>query len=317
MDKKQQKRWEEAQSGMAELEQMLRDLARSGLLSIPDKGAAFFEQCRRRLFDTKARPLATLVQEFDGDKTQAQQRQWQEAAYERMAKLWLAVQGLKHVEQLPPSAQEDLKVLYGWMQRRNDLKDNPDAEVVSDQWLVAGKWVREEMFEVIAHQFYLYGLKTGRQALILEYQVKSPPPVVPLPMGGVLQATLRFYPSNLPFRAILESEGDTHALGTAPKCHADWHTAQDAVATAIAQKPWADEFVLPIADLLPIQHAKGWFLQDHLGRGIAIHPAFGETQRWKLLALSGGAPCSMVVLYAENCALPLGCFKPAGGYLVF
>ena len=63
-EKRQNERLLKVEAGIAELDLWLRDMARGGLLTLPEKGGAYFEKLAARMGDAQATGFASLVKDF-------------------------------------------------------------------------------------------------------------------------------------------------------------------------------------------------------------------------------------------------------------
>ena len=317
-DKRDSDRYALVESGVAELELLLRDLVRTGLLSIPEKGTAYFEKVAARMVDAKAPGLGNRVKMLS-ELPYAHQGDWHAPTLAHIAQTWLILDGFRNMDQLSQPVREDLRTLIGWTQKRSELLENPASETVQDEWLVAAASTTEEE-DLIVQRCWLYGLTTQRTALLLDFTHKTQalaPPV--LPAGSLVKATLVFFASNLPNRALLKTQGEPRIRweeALIPALYPNWAAAQRLFAEKIALFPWAETVLMPVSSLRPIVHAKGWYLQDREGALLPIHPAMEENRRWKLLALSGGHPLDLCLLYNDQHIQPLGVLEKNKPYIL-
>lgn len=317
-DKRDGDRLALVESGVAELELLLRDLVRTGLLSMPDKGTAYFEKVAARMVDAKAPGLGNRVKMLP-ELPYVHQGDWHGPTLAHIAQTWLILDGFRNIAQLPPPVQEDLRTLIGWTQKRSELLENPASETVQDEWLVAAVSTAEEE-DLIVQRCWLFGLTTQKSALLLNFTHKTQalaPPV--LPAGSLVKATLVFFASNMPNRALLKTQGEPHIRweeAPRPPVHPNWAAAQRLFAEKIALFPWTETALMPVSGLRPIVHAKGWYLQDRDGALLPIHPAVDENRRWKLLALSGGHPLDLCLLYNDQQVQPLGVLEKNNQYVM-
>ncbi len=97
---------------------------------------------------------------------------------------------------------------------------------------------------------WLWGLETGRPALLLDF---APPgaPLEPRPAPGMaLEASLAFHPSATPLRALVAEGGD---LDLAPGEFGSGgaNEALRTVAAAVASNPWLDEWPVVLRSAVP------------------------------------------------------------------
>ncbi len=314
--KRADERLSAAQAGAAELELLLRDLLRGGLLSVPEKGEAYYEKVVRRMIDAKAGGLANWVRNFNkinylGGNT------WHSEVLENAVKTWLLIEAFRRMDAQEAPVQEQIKSLVGWSQSKKDLLENPAAECVTDDWLVLGKKQEALDDNLNMLRVWLFGTQSGRQALLVEYAPAHLPIAVPVLPGTFLRATLAFYPSNLPYRAQIKQQGAVNAqTQTLVEPLDGWEAAHRQAAEWLAKSPWADQYPQYIADLTLVTDQRGWFLRDREGLLLAIDPATEIEKIWQLLAVSGGMPLNCFVLRSGNKVVPLGYISTSGQYIL-
>ena len=129
----------------------------------------------------------------------------------------------------------------------------------------------------------------------------------------VLEATLAFFPSQRPFRAIVKTETKTHNHWPATRLEiADWTAAQAALAKELSQYPWVESSLYFLKSLQLIHVEERWYLTDTNQALMPLHPEFSEQQRWLLLAITGGHSCPTAVLRKRDAVLPLGVLVKEG-----
>lgn len=314
--KRADERMAAVQAGAAELELLLRDLLRGGLLGVPEKGEAYYEKVVRRMIDAKAGGLANWVRNFN-KINYLNGNAWHSEVLETATKAWLLLEALRRIDKQVLPVQEQIKSLVGWSQSKKDLLENPATECVTDDWLVLGK--KQEALDDSLNmlRIWLYGSHTGRQALLVEYAPAHLPIVAPVLQGTLVRAVLAFYPSNLPYRAQIKQQGEVNArtpIATSPL--PNWRAAQQQTAGFLSKSPWADQFPQFLDALSPVTDQRNWFLRDQDNALMEIDPVFEMEKIWQLLAVSGGAPLPYFVLRHGSKVLPLGYFDERKQYTV-
>ncbi|MFZ4632895.1 MAG: SWIM zinc finger family protein [Saprospiraceae bacterium] len=312
-EKKEQakaKRNRERQSAMLagadELDLWLRDLIRTGLLSLPDKDDAFFSKVVRRMVDAKATGLAALVRKFS-KINYVSDNKWHSAALENAAKTWLLIQAFRRLETLKQPEQGQIKALIGWGQGKKELLEDPNATLIDDHWLALA--IHQETLDdkLVAVRTWLVGAQTGQNALLVDYFPAHLPVVHPVKAGNFLEAQLAFYPSNYPLRAQIKHQQDVKSSFTIQtQALPGWAAAQQTIADCLAQSPWADDIPLFVANLLLATDQHTWFLRDQAEAIMPIAPACSQETIYQLLSVYGGSPMSLFVLRQGTCVLPLG-----------
>ena len=194
--------------------------------------------------------------------------------------------------------RDDVRALLGFNAAREDVLAGPR---VHDRWIVLARVVIEQE-RLRVQRTWLWGVETGRPALVLDF---APPgaPLEPRPAPGMaFEAALAFHPSATPLRAL---PADPGPLSEAPGSFGTGG-AQDAlraVADAVAANPWLDEWPVVLRAAVPDGRDDGpWTLTAPDG-ALALGGSSGA--RWRLLAVSGGRPVSVFGLWDGEALRPL------------
>lgn len=304
-EKRQHERLLKVEAGVAELDLWLRDMVRTGMLSLPEKGTQYFEKMAARMVDSQATGFASLIKGFtkinyfQGDS-------WQNEALEIAAKIHLQIEAFKNLEQLPPMLQEEVKSRIGWNIQQKELLENATAEVIDDDWLVIGRKTTQED-DITVQRNWLYGCTSKRYALILNFAYRTAAIETALVPATTSKAKLVFYPSNTPFRAIVKQHLENKSfIPQAIEGIADWEAAQNYYSEILAQNPWADDVPMLLENISFVPNQNQWFLKDSLGNVMLFSPEFDPQKILHLLAISGGQPLNLFVLRQNSHIFPLG-----------
>ena len=310
--KTQDDRLANVQSGAAELDLWLKDLLRNGILSVPEKGAAYFEKTAARMVDAKATGLGNFVKGFNKINYYTGTH-WHSDVLELVVKTFLTLEGFKNLEKLSAENAEiggDIKNLVGWSAKQKELLEDENAENVTDNWLTLAR-ITEREDDLTIQRHYLFGLDTHCFALILDFAYKNlalPTLLIP---ATATRATLVFQPSNAVFRrAFIKNQGaNSPLISSEYQPLQNWAAAQHDTVLHLKKFPWADDFPQIVADLTLATDGNAWFLRDTEGSILKLNPQFLEEKIWQLLAVSGGVPKTFAVLRTGETALPLGIFE--------
>lgn len=300
------RREEKIEEGLVAIERWLYDLVRQGLVTAQNQPYRYWEGMAARLVDAQAPGLARLVRELAG--IPASGDGWPERLLRRLALLHLLVQGYAHLDSLPAERQADVRTAVGWSIKQEDVLAQPGTQ---DDWLVIGRRVAEG--EGLRSQYsWLWGQQTGRPALILDFAYRGQALNTTWLPGTRFTGELVFYPGSVPLRAAVKNRsGDVTSIDDLPGC--------DTLVTAVTQfnylvahNPWLEQVAFPLAHITPVADNTGWYLQDTASHRLPFSPTF--SQRWELLALSGGQPLTLVAEWDGASWLPLSAW--ADGRLV-
>ena len=281
-------------AGVVELDRLIEDLIRTGLLLLTEKNAAYWQTVAARLVDAKAPCLAARVRQ--------------------LAQLYLLTQAFGRMAQLPPDVQEDVKVLVGMTIAQKDLLAHPTADTLIDGFVILAQQTTTED-DLLIQRTYLYGTQSGRYALVLNFAHRTAPalPFIGLP-GAVITARLVFYPGTARYRAVLpDGPGSAKpATGLMPNALPNWSAAQQALTDILTQSPFAAQIPQTVSDLRPITVGETLYLKDSQGLYVLVNAAWPRSAYWQLLALTAGQPVPMTVLRHETTVLPLGAWLASG-----
>lgn len=296
--KRQQARQQKVSDGTAELLRWIKDLVRNGIMDLPEKDPSFFENMIRRMVDAQSPGLAAMMREL-ADISYFHEG-WQTVFMNQLLRIYLVIQGYQHLSQLPENLQQDIRSSVGFSQSQEELKEQTG---ISDTWQVLGKQTSEED-RLVVERYWLHGIHSKRNALILQFFVRGQSTIVnPLAPGTTIQAELVYYPSAAPLRAIIKQQM------TVPSDHTfngftGWEEVVAEQTAISAVWPVYNDQVYTIATLTPIWHQEQWWLQDSRQQLMPVKKGFAHI--WKLLALSGGAPLHMAVTGRETQYEPIG-----------
>ncbi|HVU95310.1 MAG TPA: SWIM zinc finger family protein [Puia sp.] len=296
--RRQQARQQKVADGLDELNIFIKDIVRHGLHSLPGKGPGFWENMAKRMIDAQAPGLASQLKSIAD--INFFQEGWQTQCLDRILKLYLIIQGYKHLASLAPALQQDIRSLIGFPQNQDELKAQ---EGVRDEWFVLARQTSEED-KLIVERNWFYGLKTHRYALILQFYVKNQPPAASYTPGLVVDATLVFFPSAVTLRALVKDQYNTWKAKTHPEGLSDWTAVIERETAANARYPFAEDWPCIVTRLTPLSINNEWWLQDDRQQLMRLRAR--ESATWNLLALSGGAPMRMSLIGKEKEYTPLG-----------
>lgn len=320
--KSAQQRWAKMATGAAELQPWLLDQLARGLGSLGPQSRSSWETMAARLVDAKAPGLGQRL--LNAAAGLLQGANWPEKTLRQLGLLQLACEAVARRDALGEAAQTDLRIMLGWpLDKEAVLAQSPG---VADLWQIIGVVQEERDNNVQERRVWLQGLQTGRRALLLEHAFAGrgfEQSWLPLSSHA---ATLAFYPSAAPLRAIVVSSGSADtasaaptptpapapmstpkstpspsftsepAMLTAPAASAaptdsspeqEWH----ALAQRVADNPWIPLHPLRCHAATPCREEDGFSL--HWG-GQSLPLTLSDNEGWALLALSGGQPLSVM-----------------------
>jgi SWIM zinc finger len=299
-------------AGVAELRRWLADLARGGLAAAQGQPWQWWDQLARRMIDAQARGLANRVKRLaEIAAVSGHRSDWPDRMLDEIGAIYLLCEAWTRRDELPAATAAALRTRIGFTTSAAEVAQ--EGERITDTWAVLGQRYRDDGQIRSLHQ-WLYGERTGEVVSYLAFAPTGMSLEPGLPPGARSQATVALYPGALPRRALITERGDQgQPLGPVPGS-ATWDEALGGVAGLLAVDPWAD--IVPVAirsvTVLPVglwgsgaphdealvnpdqspaaeaTFASPWLLRDRTGSAVPI--AASAQVRWRLLALSGGAP---------------------------
>jgi hypothetical protein len=308
--KRAAKREERVAAGVADLELWLRDLIRQGLAAAQTQAYSFWEQPAARLMDAQASGLRRMVLEMSSIPSSG--AGWQERLLERAGRLYLLTQSLPRLEQLPPETQADIRTTIGWNVEKEQVLAGAGER---DRWAVLGQYTfTDELDENLRIQrTWLWGEKTKKPALLLQFAFQRQPFEAALVPGTILDGELAFFPGALPLRALIKTRhGDPLALEELPGS-ANVREAYEAYGKALATMPWLAEFPFALKNVTPELQDEQFVLRDADNCALPIAPSYKRS--WELLALSGGRPLDVAGEWDGHGFVPLN-VRTAGRWVL-
>ena len=295
-----EKRLASVRKGLDGLDLWLNDLVRQGLANVQTQPASFWERQAARLRDAQAPALDTRVRRLASIPNASPD--WPERLLGELGKLALITHAFRREEQLEPAMREEVHQLIGWSLTAEEV--NARGETVSDDWLMLGQVIEAEE-RGRSQRTWLKGLRSGREAMILQFSFAGQPFGEAFALGSHQEAELTFWPGASPQRAQIRARrGEIQPFTDAlPTVH-NIDIFLDTVAASLARQPWREQFLCLLHEVIPLctEGGASWYIRDSEGRALPL--ARGE--HWLLLALSGGHPVDLAAEWDGETLQPLG-----------
>ncbi len=295
--KRQKAREQLVEDGIEDLLLWMKDLVRNGIISIPENGTAVFDNLSKRMIDAKAPGLANMLKELG--RINFYKEGWQSLFMNQLCRIYLVIAGYKNKEKLNPLLLEDIRSSIGFTQSQDELKE---LNGIIDNWLVLGKQVQEED-AITTERNWLYGTKTKRYALVLQFSVRGQGIAFSLSTGACIEAELVFFPSVSPLRAIIKKQINADLSQTIAGL-SSWNEIALMETSITTKLPFSGIRPFIIEQITPINYNNKWWLKDQNNHSVLLTEGF--TNLYKLLSLSGGKPLNMAVIGKENEFEPFG-----------
>lgn len=289
-EKRARRRYDRIRGGVEDLELWLHDLVRGGLAEAASRPWTSFEQMAERLVDAQAPGLARLVRDLGGlphrtsGAPRGAQRSvgWPERMLIELGRLALVLNAARQLDSLEPDLRAEVRTLIGIAEGRADVLA---TEPIRDAWDVLGS--RRIVGDRLSVQrTWLWGQRTARWALLLDFSVAGQPFGQSPAPGARIEADLCFYSGTARLRALIKEPpvllGDVSSLPSQPI-----DRVLRAFAEALGRNPWQERIPAAVRDVVP--HRAGAESWCAIGADGTRLPLAGPTG-WHLLALSGGHP---------------------------
>jgi len=300
-------RWKRIEGAAADLQRFLADQLARGLGSLDANTLKTWATMAARMVDAQAPGLGARLQDTMAGVRQGEH--WPERSLQGLGLLQLACDAIARRESLSPERQADLRTLAGWPHDQAAVVAT--GERVADRWRVLGVATEERANKLTERRVWLHATASGRTGWLLEHAFAGRGFEQAWSAGAAVQATLAFFPSAAPLRALVVERGEAgDASGLAsdaalPSVDAPWRQ----VAERVAANPWLTLHPLLLRDVV-VESAgdTAW-----LRRGDSAWPLrASEGDLWRLLACTGGAPVSLAAEWDGVAVRPLTAWTDAG-----
>ena len=291
-------RAERIAAGMAELELWIEDLLRAGLASAASQPYSFWDAMAARLVDAQAPAAATAVRELAGVPHTGEG--WPDRLLSALARLHLLAAGWARYGDLPDATRADLRAAAGWPWPAETVMSGPKEE---DRWYVLARVATDDP-QLRVQRTWLWGLRSGRPALIVDFARPGYAFAWQLWPGQVMDAAVARYPGSAPLRVLIaEQKGDPVPGGPPP----GWDCLEDVASArgrSLATDPWSERWPVSVRGVVPERAGDRWAVRDRGGRRTELSAT--EEAAWKLAAVSGGHPVQLLGEWSGDRLTPLG-----------
>ncbi|MCL2424018.1 MAG: SWIM zinc finger family protein [Micrococcales bacterium] len=266
--------------GLDELDRWIADQLRTGLAAFADNAN---DRCRKiaaRLVDAKATNLASRLDEMPSRLLAVPTEERPDLAVRELGKIVLLTKAWR-ADPDDPQASRDV----GAAEQREQVLTNPDTVQVTGCWEVVGEQIRTRRDGLVSHATWLLNLNPSpetapRFAVLLDfYPASAGRREQVFTDGAQLDATMAFYPSANPLRAVVVNRSDVAAPQPWPTPAAQSDPLAQC-ADAWAAVPWQLEHpvLLPAGRVVRADGDRLWWRADESGAGLPLatghdHPA--------------------------------------------
>ena len=297
-------REERVRQGVAECRAWLEDLLRVGLAAAQGNATADCERVAARMVDAQAPGLAGILRRIPG--LMASGAGWEVRTLEHLGRLHLLLAAAGRVGDLPSELAGDVRVALGYNQPKEEVLA---GQGVNDLWKVVGQSFEEDD-RLTVRRTWLWGQRTARAALVVDFAVGNQPLDTSLVPGMAFEGDVVFYPSGAPLRALVKSRGEgvqaADAFGGVGPIGIGANLER--FAKALNSNPWLAKWPMVLNRARIARSGNRWLL----GQGEEVLPLSPPFERsihlWRLLSATGGREATFVVEWDGESAEPVGLF---------
>ena len=288
-------------SGIQLLDKWLHQLIRHGLAEVQSKPLSYWDEVAAQLVDAKLGGVAKKIRQVKGF---IQEENWVEKLSFLIGELYLYVKAFNQYEELALPLSKDIDTYAGISPKRGEVLETQGIE---DHWYVLGQVFGEEE-QLSYRRTWLWGIKSGVPALNLAYSWGGQPYLHDFVKGGIYRATMHFYPSAYPLRAITEEvkllENTTHH----PK---NGYLSIQKFLTHFAEakvlNPFLQNFPVLLHRLIAVMEQKKLLLVDKDRQTIEVKCSMDSA--WKMIAFGGGGEMTFFGEWNDGAMHPLAIWK--------
>lgn len=299
-------------AGVDDLALFLRDVVRQGVAAQAEHSYRYWDEMGARLVDAQAPGLAKMVRAL-GSVVHGG-ADWAPRFVEHLARIHLLVEAYRRIDRLDEEVATEVRARIGFRTSQSELREGPG---VADTWWVLGRWQYvDEEDGMLVQRTWLYGTRSRREALILDFSFNGAPLDTRFVPGACVKCELAFYPGSWPVRALAKTDpeivtrdsSEMFEIGDSIEANVERN------GRVLARQPWAGAFCARLRDVVPVQTSSGWALRDDRHE-VAI--AAEHKERWELLGVSGGRPIAVFGEWHDDTVLPWAAWSEDDGYVAF
>ena len=264
-ERRRARREERIAAGLDELERWLLDVASTGVAQTVDF-AASARALAARMVDAQAPGLEPRLQALAHKRG--------EELAEAIGRLWLLVSACRRIDTLPAPLAASVRTAIGLAQSKSDVLA---GKRVKDRWYVVG-YVWRQAGRVDERRTYLWGERTRRPALLLDFVPAGGTAEYSLLPGKAFEADLAFYAAGYEWRAVLPDPSSIRSIFRRlpdDLGDASLSAALDRHADALAGDPWLYETPLLLRNVRIHLDGTNWLLVDRTGEALVVGPLGG------------------------------------------
>lgn len=281
-DRNLQDREASIRTGLDELDLWLEDQVGRGMAAFVAQSSAACRVIAQRLIDAKAPGLASRLESLSARLFSLPEPTRPYAALEELGQLHLLAEAYRRQERLSPALRADVRQTVGWAVAREALLTDPAAERHSGKWRVVAvqSEVQPDRLRRIETWLMLEG--SARFALLLDFVPVTGAAASGYLVGEQVDASLVFYPSAWPLRALVASSNGSEVCSNPLEIPAQsLNASYSTYLRMLSSLPWAARCPLPFRSARIRRSSDSMFLCDAVkaSEALRVPPTQAELVR--------------------------------------
>jgi hypothetical protein len=294
--KRIQARAKKVADGVDDLQFWIKDLLHTGLMAVPERSMEFWQTPAKRMIDAQATGLAGMVKSLGNINYYTDG--WKYDLLDRLTRMYTLTEAFKRAHDLSEEFATEIKTLIGVNQSREELLAQ---QGIQDHWIILSRTYADEE-QLTVERNWLYGVNTGKFALVLQFFAAVQLPELNLIPGTSINALLVFYKGVKVFRALIKQQNSTGSLFPV-KGQTSLSAAFENFSSLVSANPFIERAPVIVNKLRLIKGNPVSYFYDLDGRAVPLN-CTAEVEI-KMLAVTGGALCTAFMLLNETDAWPL------------
>ena len=254
-ERNRQKRESSILQGLDDLDVWIVDQIEEGFAGFDTRANEQVQILVKRLVDAKAPGLAMRLESAVSSYFAAEFSDRNDVLIEAFGMLHLLANAYRRQAELPEPLVADVRQAVGWTVERESLLNDANAKRLNGRWVVTGTRETTQTDRTIRQETWLLCVDSEQEhtvAVLIDFVPVSSGAgrASPYQAGQIIDATVVFYPSATPLRALLfEPTVNGGAAAGMPNNPDTMETALNGFYAKRAANPWLASWPLTIGDV--------------------------------------------------------------------
>jgi hypothetical protein len=279
-------------AGIEELRFWLKDLSRTGIMSIPQNQYNFNKNIIARMIDAQASGLAYQLKKLNW--INYYEEGWQAQLTYQLSFIYLLAEAYLNKDNFDDLLKKDVMALIGWTTTKEEVLK---GDAIHDFWHVLSK-ENELDGNLITERVWLYGENTKKFALILNFFHSHQSSEILFNSGAMSECELVYYPSVYPLRALIKKQ---IALKKSALQYEGIQTSEDIynyIAERLSLFPFVEKLPLFFTNFKLNAQDKLFFIKDKNNQAFQLNNKPQEF--WTILSITQGRIFSGFAIFEQD-----------------